>query len=165
MWKRTLIAVLVLVAFAGSAFAQDTPTPANTATITRTPTVTSTPTRTPTLTPTRTINPALTPAGQKVTGTDRLTKIIQAAPGAQAGNLAEILGLAARVIKIKATNATALGRTDIVRVKTILAFTTSTGAPATQTLLVEGTDYTVANGDVTPVGDHSAETWVIAYTP
>jgi hypothetical protein len=68
-----------------------------------------------------------------------------------------------KTVLIEATNAVALGLTDVTTVIAILAITTATGAAATKLLLDITTDYTVAAGDVTPVGDHSAETWVIHY--
>ena len=80
-------------------------------------------------------------------------------------DLEEFLKHATRTIQIAATNATALGRRDIGTVVAIEAFTTSSGAPATKTLLHKYTDFTVGGGDVTPVGDHSAETWIIHYRP
>lgn len=68
-------------------------------------------------------------------------------------------------VRIDATNAVALGLTDVGDVISILAFTTSGLAIASKALLDVTTDYAVAGGDVTPVGDHSAQTWVITYTP
>lgn len=145
--------VVLLIAGGQCAFAQTaTPPPA---------TPTFTPTRTP---PPTYANPSTQVKGQPVTD-DRIGDIINFAPGAQRGDLAEILKLGVRQIKRQGTNATALGLTDVGTVTSILAFTTSTGAGATKTLLVEPDDYTVANGDITPVGDHSAQTWLITYRP
>lgn len=73
--------------------------------------------------------------------------------------------LATKQVRIAATNAVALGLTDVSAVVSILAFVTSSGAASTKHLLDLTTDFTVASGDITPVGNHSSETWVITYRP
>lgn len=140
-----------------------TATPTHTATLTPTvPTATPTHTHTPTITPT--INVSRVQIGQRLTQA-RLNRLTNFCPGCRAGNLSEILQLGVRQVQVKATNATALGLEDVGVVTSILAFVNASGAPATQTLLIEGTDYTVADGDVTPAGDASAQTWLITYRP
>ncbi len=74
-------------------------------------------------------------------------------------------GLGTKVAQVAGVNADALGLEDVGTVLAVLAFTTATGAPATKCLLAETTDYTVADGDITTVGDLSAQTLVIAYLP
>ena len=73
--------------------------------------------------------------------------------------------LAIRQVKRQGTNGAALGLKDVGTVTSIIAATTADGALATQTLLTEPTDYTVAHGDITAVGNHSSETWIITYRP
>jgi hypothetical protein len=85
--------------------------------------------------------------------------------GSVQGRLAELLSLMTRQTKVQATDGTALHLADVGTVLSIVAFTTSTGALARQSLLVEPTDYTVSDGDITPAGDHHLETWVITYRP
>lgn len=127
---------------------------------------TSTPTATPTNTPTRTptVNTSLQQRGTRLTKS-RVDTLLSTSPAAKQGNMAEVLQLGVRQIRHRATNEVALGLTDIGTVTSILAFTTSSGAGATKTLLVEGTDFSVRAGDIVPIGDHSAETWVITYRP
>ncbi len=74
------------------------------------------------------------------------------------------IGERTKTVRMASTNAVALGLDDVGTVIAILAFVTASGAPATKTLLAVTTDYTVAAGDITPVGNHSTETWVIHYT-
>lgn len=125
---------------------------------TDTPTPSSTPTETPTA------NPALTPRGSGVLTSKKLHQATDFA-GIGKDTLIEALKLSVRQIKVIGTNATALGFADIGNVTSVIAFTTSSGAAATQALLVEGTDYTVANGDITPTGDARSQTWIITYRP
>ena len=117
-------------------------------------------------TPTRTPNPSLQGTPGTRMSTARLHQLTDfVGVGGKTGRLAELLTLSLRQVKATATNETALGLRDIGTVTSIMAFTRSSGAAATKTLLTQPTDYTVANGDITPVGDHSLETWVITYRP
>ena len=97
----------------------------------------------------------------------RLDKLLASCPGCTAdqGNLADIIQLATRQVSKISTNATALGLDDVGVVTSILAFTTTTMAPASKMLPEYGVDYTVAGGEITPIGNHSTETWVITYRP
>lgn len=75
-------------------------------------------------------------------------------------------GLGVKVARVAAANAGPIaGLTDVGTVLAALAFVTADGTPDTPCLLTATTDYTVADGVVTTVGDRSAETWVIAYLP
>jgi len=159
----TLLLATLLLAFVGVTHAAaQTATP----TLTGTPTATLTPTKTLTPTPTKTSTPNDT-LGQKgkLLTAGRMATIVDFAPGAKAAQLAEILQLAVRQVRLPSTNATALGLTDVGTVTSIEAFVLSSGAAASKALLTPGTDYTVHAGDVTPVGDHSSELWVITYRP
>jgi len=116
-------------------------------------------------TATPTSNPSIKTPGTRLT-TERMHQLTSfAGVGGKTGKLAELYSLAVRQIKRQGTNATALGLSDVDTVTSIIAFTTSDGAAATKALLVEPTDYTVGNGDITPVGDASAQTWIITYRP
>lgn len=165
---RLLVAVLLAVAPVTVHAQADTPTQTPTLTPTQTPT--RTPTLTPTLTPTSTptstptINVTLEQRGALLTD-KRVSLLRDYAPGAKAANFGEVLRLGTRQVRLPATNATALGLTDVRVVTSIVAFTTATGAAATKALLVEGTDFTVSGGDITPSGNSSAQTWVITYRP
>ena len=162
-----LLAALLATASAGLA---QTNTPTSTPTHTPTHTPTSTPTLTPTLTPTRTPAATHTPnntllqRGERLTGR-RLSLLEDFSPAGKAADLGDIVSLGVRQVRLPATNATALGLTDVGTVTSILAFTASSGAAATKALLVEGTDFTVSGGDITPAGDASTQLWVITYRP
>lgn len=52
---------------------------------------------------------------------------------------------------------------DAATVVAIVAFTTATGAVAAKALLAPTTDYTVADGVITTVGDKSALTLLVIY--
>lgn len=165
-------ALLVCVSVA---FADDTPTetptdtPTQTPTITLTPTVTHTPTVTLTSTPTRTITPRVAHQGGKPligrSGARRLDRMNNYAPAAKEADFADVAMHAVRQVRIQATNATALGLSDVRIVTSVLAVASATGNAATPLLLAEGSDYKVVDGDITPVGDHSTELWVITYRP
>jgi hypothetical protein len=84
------------------------------------------------------------------------------------GDLREFLRNSSRNFCIRATNATRFNRSDIgevVEVRSYVATGGSAGAPSTQMRKFKGADYTVANGDMTPVGDHSTEEWCVTYRP
>lgn len=73
-------------------------------------------------------------------------------------------GLGVKVARVAAANAGPIaGLTDVGTVLGALAFLTADGTPDTPCLLTATTDYTVADGVVTTVGDRSAETWLIFY--
>lgn len=167
--RLTLIAVVltaVLLLHTAAHAQTATPTRTATPTLTPTPTQTPTPTRTPTPTPTPTLTPNLTLQTPAAPLNAKIRSLLNDySPASKAANLASILGLASRQRTLPATNATALGLTDVTTVTSVEAFTTSTGAPATKTLLLQNIDFTVGGGDITPIGDHSAETWVITYRP
>lgn len=165
MRRGIALALIALLLAATPAIAQ-TETPTQIPTQTPTQTLTQTPTRTPTSTPTATNTPNVTlqHRGGLVTHR-RLSLIKDFSPAAKAADLGELAQLSVRQVRLPATNATALGLTDVRVVTSILAYTTSSGAAATKALLVEGTDFTVANGDVTPTGNSAAQTWVITYRP
>ena len=146
----------------------DTPTATNTPTDTptQTPTITATATKTPTFTatPTKTPNRSLQTPGTRLT--TKLRSLLQDfSPAGKAAGVADLIGLCGRQRTLPATNATALGLTDVSTVTSVEAFVTTSGAPASKTLLLETVDFTVGGGDITPVGDHSAETWGITYRP
>ncbi len=86
-------------------------------------------------------------------------------PALSQANLRGFIEESTKTVRVAATNATALGLTDVQSVVAIQAFVTASGAVAAKCLLDSGAgnDFTVANGDVTPVGDHSTETWLISY--
>lgn len=139
--------------------------PPSTATATAPPaTATAVPSATNTAVPTSTPNRSLRTPGARLTYKTR-SLLQDFSPGAKAAGLADLIGLADRNRTLIATNATPLGLNDVTTVTTIEAFTTTTGAPAAKMLLLENIDFTVGGGDITPVGDHSAETWVIHYRP
>jgi hypothetical protein len=129
-----------------------------------TATPTPTATRTLTFTPTNTPNRSLQTPSTRLTSKTR-SFLQDFSLSAKAAGLGNLIGLCDRNRTLIATNATPLGLTDVTTVTTVEAFTTSTGAGAAKTLLLENIDFTVGGGDITPVGDHSAETWVIHYRP
>lgn len=169
----------------------ETPTPTATLTPTETATPTETPTETPTATPTDTPLPTQTPTFTRtptVTVTPTWTPDVTLLERGECTTLAkrqrrredlnrvssglgDIVALSTRQIRVAATNATTLkdrdGRTicDVALVTSIEAFVAADGSPAAQTLLIQGTDYTVTNGTVVPIGDHSTELWVVTYRP
>jgi len=163
---QRLLHLVLLFCLCAPAFAvtptPDTPTQTPSSTPTDTPTPLST--NTPTFTATPTINVTLQSLGKPLT--ERRRQLLNSfSPACKQADCAELSALGVRQVRIPATNATPLGLADVSTVTSILAFVASSGAPATQTLLQEPTDYTVGGGDVTPVGDHSSELWVITYRP
>lgn len=115
-------------------------------------------------------NPGLNLAGFA----DRVDGIIDAVNAAGTIETAEIAdgavtaaklaaGLGVRVAQVAGVNADVLGMSGVGTVLAVLAFTTATGAPATKTLLAPTTDYTVADGDITAVGDLSGQTLLVIY--
>lgn len=165
MKRFTAFAVLLGLLVAPAAFGQATSTPTMTPTSTPTITPTNTPTRTPTNTPTITPNLSLVTQGTRLT-TARLSKLTDFSPAAKDAKLGEIVSLAVRQVRVLGTNAAAIPNlSDVGTVISILAFDKTTGAPATKTLLLPGTDYTVSSGVVTTTGDQSGNLLVVTYRP
>lgn len=87
---------------------------------------------------------------------------------ADQGDLAEVLRHITRTSLVRATNAVALVSVkDCTTITGVLAFTSATGAPASKMSLGYGSDYLTARRPdggltITPVGDHSSETWFIS---
>lgn len=143
-----------------------TPTP------TSTPTPTDTPTRTPTNTPTVTPTPTHGAAVPTLTD-DEKRQIDDFSPSNSAIGFARriltriinSLNGATRMRRVAGTNATALSMEPASEVIAIMAFTTSSGAAASKALLDFTTDYTLSptTGAITPVGDHSTQTWLVHY--
>ncbi len=171
--KKLLVAVLAAL-FAAPVMAQtDTPT--------HTPT--ETPTNTPTSTPTHTFTPdkrLTTPIAEiaKPKRRELLSEFDPALKQASLGEWVEAsekelsrLGASVRQAVVPGINGgtpTALSQPIRVgRVISILAITTSSGAAATQLLLLEGEseDYTVAAGIITIRSNQSANTLIITYEP
>jgi hypothetical protein len=143
----------------------------DTPTVTATATPTATVTATGTITPTPALANLTTREGELLESYDPALKQAALATKIQSlitavNTLTTASGVRVKQVKTAATNATALGLSDVGTVISIVAFTTSSGAIAAKGILAEGAgaDYTVAAGDVTPVGDHSSQTWVITYT-
>jgi len=157
--------VLLGTLWAAAGFAQTaTNTPTATPTLTPTATRTLTPTNTRTATPTvtNTANVSISEyTGKRLTA--KRLQDVNTYP--ERANLPDLFRGAIRSVMIGATNATALGRDDIGTVVGILCFNKTGRASCTKGLEEPGVDYTVANGDVTPVGDHSTELWLICYRP
>lgn len=149
----SLVLAFCIVAFASESLGQS-PVPTGSPTVTATRTGTTTPTRTPNIT--------LVKGAKRLTA-DRLEAVTKYSPGGEI--LGELLANGARVIAANGANNARLGRSDIGTVIAVLAFTTSTGAPASKTLLTRGVDYQTAEGDLGAIGDHTAETWVVIYRP
>jgi len=166
---RLLLVLAVSLGVAGRASATPTATgtATNTPTVTNTPTITGTPTITPTPTPTPTIVRAGAGGSSLLgrAGERRLDRMNNYSSAAKEADLADIATSAVRSVNRLATNATAFQMSDVRTVVAIYAFVASTRAPATKTLLEENTDFTVSNGDITPIGDHSTEVWVVLYRP
>lgn len=166
---RLIVLVVCVSWFASMAVAQtatNTPTATSTSTPTNTSTATNTSTPTPTSTPT--VNPGQPVWTPALLSAARVTHLkYPRVPSLEVarGNILDLAVQGLRAVPILGTDATALGLRDVGSVAAILAFTASSGAGATKTLLVAGTDYTVANGDVTLVTDQSANLLIIFYRP
>lgn len=163
--RRVILAILIVITCAVSARAQDTPTSTPTTTPTGTPTLT--PTRTPTSTPTHTPNVTLVdPDTRKALKASRLSAaqkglLNKYSPASSAADVANLFSLAVRQVRVSGVNNAALGLFDVGVVTSIMGIA-SNGAV---TGLIEGTDYTTANGDVTILTNQTANTLVITYRP
>lgn len=131
-----------------------TPTP------TETPTPTVTPTGPPAQTPTRTPNNTLAVRGAPLRAACLF--LIATSPAFIAADFCTLLGLELREVRVPGTNATPLGLGDVTTVTSIKAHN---GAGTLLGLRREGIDFTSTRYDVTPIGDHSGELWVIDYRP
>ena len=159
--QRFALALALLLVAATAARAVDTPTPTNTPTNTIAPTPTFTPVPP---TATKTPNRSLQTPGSTLNQKTR-SLLSNFSPASKAAQLDSLIGLASRQRTLPATNATPLGLTDVAVVTSVEAFVTSSGAAAAKALLLETIDFTVAGGDVTPIGDHSSQTWIVTYRP
>lgn len=84
--------------------------------------------------------------------------------GVNAAGLASDVANRTRVAVVAGTNGAIINNpSDVGTVLAVLAITTSTGAAAAKLLQAVTTDYTVAAGKVTCVGDKSALTLIIVY--
>lgn len=148
---RVTLAALIVLTCALSAHGQ-----------TATPT-TAPPTATPTHTPNVT---RVDPDTRKALKATRLTSaqkelLNKYSPASSAADVANLFSLAVRQVRVPGVNNAALGLFDVGTVTSIVGIASN----GTVTGMIEGTDYTTANGDVTILTNQTGKTLVITYRP